>query len=80
MKTVLTLTRVYYKEVKIELDNSLLKGLSNEEIAEYLIGDYPYDEEESLFSQAELQDGEPDDEDRYDIYDDMGNQVYGGHL
>ena len=70
----------------MEIDNELIKGMSHEEIATYLIEEHRYDNEDELFDKAELDDLEIDgegviyeDTDRYDIYED-NNQVYGGHL
>tara|TARA_R100000988_G_scaffold103024_1_gene80421 strand:+ start:316 stop:582 length:267 start_codon:yes stop_codon:yes gene_type:complete len=85
-KVTVTLKRFYFKEVEIEIDNELLKGMSHEEIATYLMEEHRYDNEDELFDKAELDDLEIDaggviheDTDRYDIYED-NNQVYGGHL
>ena len=85
-KVTVTLKRFYFKEVEIEIDNKLLKGMSNKEIATYLMEEYPYNTEDELFDKAELDNLEIDeggiiheDTDRYDIYED-DNQVYGGHL
>jgi hypothetical protein len=85
-KVTVTLKRFYFKEVEIEIDNELLKGMSHEEIATYLMEEHSYDNEDELFDKAELDDLEIDtggviheDTDRYDIYED-DNQVYGGHL
>lgn len=85
-KVTVTLKRFYFKEVEIEIDNELLKGMSHEEIATYLMEEHRYDNEDELFNKAELDDLEIDaggviyeDTDRYDIYED-DNQVYGGHL
>ena len=85
-KVTVTLKRFYFKEVEIEIDNELLKGMSHEEIATYLMEEHRYNNEDELFDKAELDDLEIDaggviheDTDRYDIYED-NNQVYGGHL
>ena len=85
-KVTVTLKRFYFKEVEIEIDNELLKGMSHEEIATYLTEEHRYNNEDELFNKAELDDLEIDaggviheDTDRYDIYED-DNQVYGGHL
>ena len=92
-KVTVTLKRFYFKEVEMEIDNELIKGMSHEEIATYLIEEHRYDNEDELFDKAELDDlvvshssleidGEGvihEDTDRYDIYED-NNQVYGGHL
>jgi len=85
-KVTVTLKRFYFKEVEIEIDNELLKGMGHEEIATYLMEEHRYDNEDELFDKAELDDLEIDaggviheDTDRYDIYED-DKQVYGGHL
>ncbi len=88
MKTVVTLKRFYFKEVEIEISNSMLVGKTEEEIADYLVDEYPYYEENELFDKASLQYLDVggaetvgvEDTDRYDIYDEDGNQIYGGHL
>jgi len=88
MKTIVTLKRFYFKRIEIEIDNNLLEGKTEEEIATFLIEEYPFgeEEEERLFNKAKLEGLEIDstgiineDTDRYDIYED-GKQVYGGHL
>ena len=85
-KTTVTLKRFYFKEVEIEIDTNFLNGKTDEEIADFLMEDYPYEEEEELFENAELEELEIDsngvieeDTDRFDIYEN-GEQVYGGHL
>lgn len=88
MKTVVTLKRFYFKEIEIEISNSMLVGRTEEEIADYLVDEYPYYEEDELFEKASLQyldvGGSEtvgvEDTSRYDIYDEDGNQTYGGHL
>ena len=80
MKTVVTLVRKYYKVVEVIVDNSLLEGKNDEEIGDFLIEEWVCKDEEELFNNAELEEGEPDDDDRYDVYDNDGNQTYGGHL
>jgi len=88
MKTVVTLKRFYFKEIEIEISNSMIVGKTEEEIADYLVDEYPYYEENDMFDHATLQYLEVggaetvgiEDTDRYDIYDEDGNQIYGGHL
>jgi len=88
MKTIVTLKRFYYKEIEIEINNSMLAGKDDEEISEYLMDGYPYYEKDELFDKASLEylntgGAETvgiEDTDRYDIYDDNNNQIYGGHL
>lgn len=89
MKTIVTLTRVYKKEVEIEIDNELLIGMDEEQIADYLFDDHEWDndKEEALFDKAPFQDvsfyegkiDESVDDDRFDIYQD-DKIIYGGHL
>jgi hypothetical protein len=94
MKTVVTLKRFYFKEIEIEVSNSMLIGKTEEEIADYLVDEYPHYElyshstENELFEKASLQYLDiggaetvgVEDTDRYDIYDEDGKQIYGGHL
>ena len=88
MKTVVTLKRFYFKEIEIEISNSMLVGKTEEEIADYLVDEYPYYEENDMFDRAKLESLDVggaetvgvEDTDRYDIYDEDGNQIYGGHL
>lgn len=87
MKTTITLTRLYKKEVVIEVNKDDLVGMTPEQIGESLMAHHDSDEDE-LFDEAELQPiefqeevrGIDADTDRYDIYDDNGKQIYGGHL
>ena len=89
-KVTVTLKRFYFKEVEIDIDNELLKGMSHEEIATYLMEEHRYDNEDELFDKAEINDLEihaggviHEDTDRYDIYYECSYgkmQVYGGHL
>ena len=85
-QVVLTLKRFYFKEVEIVVDDELIKGKTDEEISDFLIEDYPYEEEEELFKNSELEELEinsngaiNEDTDRFDIYED-NEQTYGGHL
>lgn len=85
MKTTVTLKRFYFKEVEIEIDNKLLRGMDCEEIFTFLT-ENQIEEEDEEFDKAELEDLEVDykgcineDTDRFDIYD-GDEQVYGGHL
>ncbi len=88
-KVTVTLSRFYFKELEITIDNELLKGMSHEEIADYLIEEWsPIDDdnEDEAFAGAKLQHLEVDiggtihqDTDRYDIYEN-NKQVFGGHL
>jgi len=86
MKTTVTLKRFYFKEVEIEVDNELLRGMDCEQISTFLVEEHCIEKEESLFEDAKLEELEVNNEgkiyedtDRYDIYED-GKQVYGGHL
>ena len=86
MKTTVTLKRFYFKEVEIEIDNKLLRGMDCEQISTYLMEEHSYSQEDEEFDKAEMQYLEVDNEgniqedtDRYDIYD-GDEQVYGGHL
>ncbi len=85
-RTTVTLNRFYFKRIEIEVDNSLLKGKTEEEIAEFLTEDFVIENEDQLFEQSELDSLEIDsggiiyeDTDRFDIYEN-GKHVYGGHL
>jgi hypothetical protein len=85
MKTIITLKRFYFKEVEIEIDNELLKGMDVEQISTYLMEEHIYGEDEA-FDKAELEELGVDhegvieeDTNRYDIYD-GDEQIYGGHL
>ena len=93
MKTIITLTRLYKKEVKFQLDPMLVIGKSREEIGEYLCSfDSPinYEASEDLFNEAEIEiistphnaDEVLEDVvgDRFDIESDKGVPLYGGHL
>ena len=86
MKTIITLKRFYFKEVEIEIDNELLKGMDVEQISTYLMEEHYIEKEDSLFEDANLEELEInsegeiyEDTDRYDIYD-GDEQIYGGHL
>ena len=87
MKTIVTLTRVFKKEVEIEIPKDLLKGMNEEQIHTFLMEEYVFEDEDKLFESAELVqiDFEEDslneaDTDRFDIEDDNGKKIYGGHL
>ena len=87
METTVSLTRVYKKEITIVVDQDLLKGMNEEQIQTFLIEKYQYKDEDVLFENAELvQIGFDEDSlseadtDRFDIKDDNGKNVYGGHL
>lgn len=85
MITTVTLTKVFKKEVTIEIDQNLLKGKNEEEIVDFLREEYRYDD--SLFENAELIELEFTensinnvDTDRFDIVNENGEHIYGGHL
>ena len=87
MKTTVTLTRVFKKEVTIGISKDLLKSMNEEQIQTFLMEEYKYEEEDKLFENAELVQIDFDedslneaDTDRFDIEDDDGNNIYGGHL
>jgi hypothetical protein len=83
MKAIVTLTRMYKKEVEIEVEPNLIKGMSDEEIATFLMEEHDYTMEDDLFELAEFEQVAFDDivdTDRYDIYNENGKNVYGGHL
>jgi len=87
MKTTITLTRLFKKEVKIEVDKELLKGMDEEQIETFLMEDYNCANEEELFDKAEFIQIDFDedslgefDTNRFDIEDEKGNNIYGGHL
>ena len=52
MKTVVTLKRFYFKEIEIEISNSMIVGKTEEEIADYLVDEYPYYEENDMFDKC----------------------------
>jgi hypothetical protein len=81
---IVTLTRVFKKEVEITIPTELVKGMTDEEIQYYLQDEHDYDYIEEQFEHAESIDIPHDeaiyvDTDRFDIYED-GKQTYGGHL
>lgn len=86
MKTIVTLTRAYYKQIEIVVDNNLLIDKTEEEIATYLMEEYEIPNEEELFDEAIMEGMKIRDEDnevdtdRFDIYNDDNSQIYGGHL
>jgi len=83
-----TLTRLYKKEVVVEVNNEKFANMTEEEIADALMNNCEVDDEDKLFEKAELQQidfneevmGIDADTDRYDIYNEEGEQIYGGHL
>ena len=80
-KTIVTLKKFYFKEVELEIDNKILKGMTHKEIADYLIYEWDDDEdnEDELFDKAELHHCREDDYANYDIYEN-GKPVFGGCL
>ncbi len=86
MKTTVTLTRVYKKVASVVIAPKLLEGMTHEEIFDYLVEEYNFDEEELfanvLYEQVDFdEDSLPGvDTDRCDIYDKNDKQIYGGHL
>lgn len=89
MKTaIVKFTRVYKREVEREIPQKLIKGKTEEEIADFLMkGGHEIDTwddglfdmveyEEIEFNEDSLEDA---DTDRYDIYEN-GKIIYGGHL
>ena len=41
-KVTVTLKRFYFKEVEMEIDNELIKGMSHEQIGDYLVEEHYY--------------------------------------
>ena len=87
MKAIVTLTRVFKKEVTIEINKDLLKGMNEEQIQTFLMEEYEREDEDKLFENAELVQIDFDedslneaDTDRFDIEDDNGIHIYGGHI
>jgi hypothetical protein len=79
MKATVTCYRTYHKEITydIEIKEDVDKG---EDLCDTLLESIDYALEEWLFNKAEFEDGEPLDTDRYDVYDEEGKQITGGHL
>ena len=80
-KIILTLQRVYKKEIEVDVSDSRFDGMSDEEIADILMNEDIIDEDiiGNLFADASFDEFDNVEGDRYDIYE--GNrQVYGGHL
>jgi hypothetical protein len=87
MKTIVSLTRVFKKEVTIEISKDLLKGMDEDQIQTFLMEEYEHEDEDKLFENAELVQIDFDedslneaDTDRFDIEDGNGNNIFGGHL
>ncbi len=85
MKTLVTITRTYKKELNFYVEEALLEGLTKEQIGDFMISDFEVPQEkEDLLQEQELEPSEcnedTEDGDRYDIYDDKGILIYGGHL
>jgi hypothetical protein len=82
MTTTVTIFRYYFKSIELEIDQEHIEGLTPTEIGEkFDKGEIPYDEE--AVHNTSLQGYEPvdnDDTDRYDIHDEDGEHIYGGHL
>ena len=80
-KTSITLTRIYKKEVSFTLPSETTEGLTYNEITDlFTSGDFEMPdfliEDEFNLAESELITGGG----RYDVYDEQGNHVWGGHL
>lgn len=81
-KTIITFVRTYKKEVAFTLPSETTEGLSYNEITDLLTsGDFqiPDDYIEDEFESTE-EEFIRDSGGRYDVYDEQGNHVWGGHL
>jgi hypothetical protein len=82
MRATVTIYRYYYKKLVVEVPEEHIKGLTKEQIADKLfMADTPY--EDGIFEASlESMDVDPDgvETDRYDIYNEKEEHVYGGHL
>jgi len=78
MKTLITAYRTYHKRIVYEVD--IPEGLTEEELFDMIYESVNDSLEEELFDKTELSEGEPEDEDRFDVYTDKGEQITGGHL
>jgi hypothetical protein len=85
-KVTVTLTRVFKKEVEVVISDELIKGMTDEEIATFLMEEYDTEGEDKVFENAEYEQipHEEDsldgvDTDRFDIFEGE-KKTYGGHL
>ena len=89
-QVIVTLTKVYKREVEREVSAELIEGMTDEEIQTFLIEEWDevdLDDDGSKWKNFEYVELEEIssvvspyvDTDRFDIYED-GKQVYGGHL
>ena len=83
MKTTVTLYRYYSRKQVIEVDIDAIEGLTKEEIAdklhkeEIVIPEFDEDVADLVSMEVTPRD---EQEDRFDIYNDKGEHIYGGHL
>ena len=85
-QVIVTLTKVYKREVEREVSAELIEGMTDEEIQTFLIEEWDEDDldDDGLFENVELkeipfEESAYADTDRFDIYED-GKCTYGGHL
>lgn len=85
-QVIVTLTKVYKREVEREVSAELIEGMTDEEIQTFLMEEWDEVDldDEGVFENVELIEIPFEESpyvytDRYDIYED-GKQVYGGHL
>ncbi len=85
-QVIVTLTKVYKREVEREVSAELIEGMNDEEIQTFLMEEW--DEvcldDEGVFENVELkeipfEESAYVDTDRFDIYEN-GKCTYGGHL
>ena len=82
MEATVTIYRYYFKSIEIKIDPTLLKGLTKEEIAQKLMDEeIEFDSESVHNTGLEGMDCTGNNEsDRFDIFNDKGDHIYGGHL
>lgn len=85
-QVIVTLTKVYKREVEREVSAELIEGMTDEEIQTFLMEEWDEVDldDDGLFEMVELkeipfEESAYVDTDRFDIYD-GDEQVYGGHL
>lgn len=80
MKTTITKYKTFHKVITYEINTEIDLVDPDLDLLDEIYDGIDYDLEEELFAKAESHEGEPYDEDRFDVYDNKGEQLIGGHL
>lgn len=81
MKVEITRYRTYHKQITVEVEIDAESTDDKELLDKIMVANDEVDDMfDDLFADITHEEGLPSDEDRYDIDDESGTKIYGGHI